>query len=222
VLPEAVDLRTKRTHILLRNTLVDLIAEKGFDAVTVRDIAERAMINRATFYRHFQDKYALVAFIFEEVVENVLLEVGPPENNFDIFVNIDVSTHKNSSVKMHHAVGILKRLFEHIAKDQKLYRSLLGKNGSSWFSSQMCDYLAKIWLQRIQSSKLFLNRKTTKQHIISDEMAVASLARLVIGTITWWLENGMHESPEEMAEGCLSFIAYGYYRSLGMNDQNLR
>ena len=42
---------------LLREALIDLIDEKGLDAVTVGEISERAMINRATFYRHYQDKY---------------------------------------------------------------------------------------------------------------------------------------------------------------------
>jgi len=219
-LPKFADLRTKRTHILLRNTLIDLIAEKGFDAITVKDIAERAMINRATFYRHFQDKYALVAFIFEEVVEKALAEVGPPENNFDIFVTVSGEPDEVSTSKMRGAVGILKRLFENIASDHKLYRSLLGKNGSPWFSSQLCDYLARIWLQRIQSSALFQHRELTRT--ISDEMAVASLARLVVGMLTWWLENGMRETPDAMAEGCLSFIVDGFYRSLGFRTPTLR
>jgi AcrR family transcriptional regulator len=66
------DLRVKRTHALLRRTLIDLIAEKGFDAVTVGDIAERAMVNRSTFYRHYPDKYALVTRIIEDAVNQAV------------------------------------------------------------------------------------------------------------------------------------------------------
>lgn len=72
------DLRVRRTHTLLREALIDLIAEKGFDAVTVGEIAERAMVNRATFYRHYQDKYALVTGIFQEAVNQLISELGPP------------------------------------------------------------------------------------------------------------------------------------------------
>jgi AcrR family transcriptional regulator len=53
------DPRVRRTRKLLLDALVDLLAEKSFDAITVQDIADRSTINRATFYSHFADKYAL-------------------------------------------------------------------------------------------------------------------------------------------------------------------
>ncbi len=46
------NLRVRRTRKLLRNALISLTMEKGFAAVTVRDITERAMVNRGTFYHH--------------------------------------------------------------------------------------------------------------------------------------------------------------------------
>src|ERR1700736_1077163 len=55
------DPRVKRTRTLLQDALVELLAEKSFDAITVQDIAERSTINRATFYAHFVDKYDLFA-----------------------------------------------------------------------------------------------------------------------------------------------------------------
>jgi AcrR family transcriptional regulator len=77
---EQTDLRIRRTQANLREALIDLIEEKGFDAVTVGDIAERAMVNRATFYRHYPDKYALVTGIFEEAITQMLREVPLPEH----------------------------------------------------------------------------------------------------------------------------------------------
>ncbi len=58
--PEKLDPRVKRTRLLLEQAFMGLIQEKGFQAVTVQDIAERAGVNRATFYAHFADKYALL------------------------------------------------------------------------------------------------------------------------------------------------------------------
>ncbi len=58
--PEKIDPRVKRTRSLLESAFMELIQEKGFQAVTVQDIAERAGVNRATFYAHFADKYALL------------------------------------------------------------------------------------------------------------------------------------------------------------------
>jgi AcrR family transcriptional regulator len=55
------DPRVRRTRKLLQDALLELLAEKSFDAITVQDIAERSTINRATFYAHFVDKYELFA-----------------------------------------------------------------------------------------------------------------------------------------------------------------
>jgi AcrR family transcriptional regulator len=74
---EQTDLRIRRTHKFLQEAMIELITEKGFDAVTVGDIAERAMINRATFYRHYQDKYDLVAAIFEEAANHLVEDMKP-------------------------------------------------------------------------------------------------------------------------------------------------
>lgn len=68
------DPRVKRTRKLLQDALISLLAEKTFHTISVQDIAERATLNRATFYAHFEDKFALMDYVvretFREVVEN--------------------------------------------------------------------------------------------------------------------------------------------------------
>ena len=59
---EKVDPRVKRTRQSLEQAFVDLLHEKGFQAITVQDITQRAGLNRATFYAHFPDKYALLDY----------------------------------------------------------------------------------------------------------------------------------------------------------------
>ena len=65
-LTDKLDPRVKRTHQLLAHAFMDLIKEKGFQAISVQDITTRAGINRATFYAHFQDKYALLDYYIRE------------------------------------------------------------------------------------------------------------------------------------------------------------
>nr|MCW1969270.1 TetR/AcrR family transcriptional regulator [Anaerolineae bacterium] len=59
-LPEKEDPRVRRTRNLILTSFEALLKEKGFDAVTVQDVTDKAEINRATFYAHFPDKYALL------------------------------------------------------------------------------------------------------------------------------------------------------------------
>lgn len=61
-----VDPRIKRTRHLLQRALDDLLREKEFHAISVQDITERAEVNRATFYAHFEDKYALLNYNIRE------------------------------------------------------------------------------------------------------------------------------------------------------------
>ena len=62
------NLRIKRTQKLLREALIELIEECGFDALTVSEITDRALYrpSRAAFYRNYRDKYDLVEQIFDE------------------------------------------------------------------------------------------------------------------------------------------------------------
>src|SRR5260221_14719045 len=66
------DLRVRRTHLLLRKAFWELMAEKDFQSITVQDIADRAMVNRATFYDHFVDKYALLEYSIREQFKETL------------------------------------------------------------------------------------------------------------------------------------------------------
>jgi AcrR family transcriptional regulator len=61
-----IDPRITRTRKLLLDAFISLMGEKGFDDITVQDIAARATVNRATFYAHFVDKYALVDELIRE------------------------------------------------------------------------------------------------------------------------------------------------------------
>jgi AcrR family transcriptional regulator len=66
------DPRVKRTRKLLVDAFSALLAEKSFQAVTVQDIAERATVNRATFYAHFEDKFALMDWIVRDSFREAL------------------------------------------------------------------------------------------------------------------------------------------------------
>lgn len=68
----ALDPRIKRTRQLLHKAFHELLAEKTFEEITVHDIAERSTVNRATFYDHFPDKFALLEDIIAENFQAML------------------------------------------------------------------------------------------------------------------------------------------------------
>jgi AcrR family transcriptional regulator len=75
--PARVDPRVTRTRKLIRDSLVSLLAEKNFESISVQDIAARATVNRATFYAHFTDKFALLDAMLREDFAGHLSEGDP-------------------------------------------------------------------------------------------------------------------------------------------------
>jgi AcrR family transcriptional regulator len=106
----ANNLRVKRTKVLLREALIALIEEQGFDALTVGELTERAMVSRAAFYRNYQDKYDLVEQIFEEAISTLFEAIG--------------------EFGQEHPPDVWVRFFEQIAQYDRLYRALLGKKAA--------------------------------------------------------------------------------------------
>src|SRR5207244_12057539 len=105
------NLRLRRTQKLLREALIELIEERGFEALTIGELTERAMVSRAAFYRNYQDKYDLVEQIFEEAMSTLLNAVG--------------------DLGREHSPGIWGKFFEHIAQYERVYPALLGRQGST-------------------------------------------------------------------------------------------
>jgi len=100
---EKLDPRKKRTRQLLEKAFVELLGEKGFQAITVQDITERAGVNRATFYPHFDDKYDLLDYTirqgFLQEIEKRMLNAChySPENLQNLIVAVCEFTHGTNS-----------------------------------------------------------------------------------------------------------------------------
>ena len=69
---ETQDRRIRRTQNSLARALIEVTLEKGYEAVTVRDITDRADVGYATFYRHYQDKDALLVDVLEVVLNELI------------------------------------------------------------------------------------------------------------------------------------------------------
>lgn len=219
---ERTDLRVRRTHALLQKTLIDLIAEKGFDAVTVGDIAERAMVNRSTFYRHFPDKYALVTSIFEDAVDQAISELGQEHLQALNWMAEapGVEAEREVSLERQRALTAWVALFEHFAKHAKLYQTMLGKQGSSWFTIQMRTYVAEVLYQRSQLSHQKMLQKRADESAIPEEVMIVCVANWFVGMVTWWLESGMMASPQEVAMWCVRFLAHGSFQTKSLRGES--
>jgi AcrR family transcriptional regulator len=186
------NLRLRRTQKLLREALISLIEEKGFDALTVGEITERAMVSRAAFYRNYQDKYSLVEQIFEEAMHTLLNEV--------------------EGMRSEHPSEVWVKFFEHIAEYERLYRALLGRKGSPWFVMKMRASLADLVKEH---EHLPGGQYAAGQPIFtfSDDLVPDLVSTLFVEAITWWLEQERPSPPREIATRC-SLLASALFKEV--------
>lgn len=174
-----VDRRIQRTQQLLRDALIDLIVQKGYDDVSIQDIADRANVARTTFYLHYRDKEELllrsmidmyddlVANMGEPVLPNGLLEDGTPA---EIIV------------------------FQHVAENADFYRVMLVNPGFGVFINRARHYLAEVFEQYIDDC--FPGNRIPQQAV---NTVIHREAGALLGMICWWLESDLQPSAQEMA-----------------------
>ena len=176
--PPVSNLRVRRTKILLREALIELIEERGFEALTVGELTARAMVSRAAFYRNYQDKYDLMEQIFEEAMSALFAAVG--------------------DLGREHPSEIWVTFFEHIAHYERLYRALLGSKGSPWFVRKMRASLASLIKEhgRLPHGP---DASARPVHTFSDEFVPDLVSTLFVESIIWWLEQERPYTPREIA-----------------------
>jgi AcrR family transcriptional regulator len=176
---QKLDRRVVRTRQLLRSALLALILEKGYDAVTVQEIAERANLGRATFYLHYPGgKDELLSSSLEEIYA-ALVE------------RIQRMTHEEILSGSSPPSLIA---FQHAAENRDLYRIILSGQGAGAVARRIREYLAGV-IQSQLKQRVGENNDTLPFEVIANYMAGA-----LITLIAWWLENNMPHSAEEMSQ----------------------
>ncbi|HSK87111.1 MAG TPA: TetR family transcriptional regulator [Anaerolineales bacterium] len=106
---EKLDPRVRRTRSLILQSFEQLLTEKGFESISVQDVTDKAQINRATFYAHFSDKYALldhaVSQMFKQEIEKRTLNAChyTPENLRNLILAVcDFLFHVHSDCAQPH------------------------------------------------------------------------------------------------------------------------
>ena len=172
------NLRFRRTQKLLREALIELIEERNFEALTIGELTSRAMVSRAAFYRNYQDKYDLVEQIFDEAMSALLNAVG--------------------ELGLEHPPDSWVKFFEHIAQYERLYRALLGRQGSPWFVRKMRASLVDLIKERGHLPH-GPDASSRQAHTFLDAFVPDLVSAMCVEAITWWLEQGRPYTPKEIA-----------------------
>ncbi len=197
---KGTDLRAQRTKIVIQNALIELTEKRRFDTISVRDISHHALINRATFYRYYRDKYHLVEEIFKGALRKMAADMGPPlviQDISDLAVAPRLDDHRYQAAWV--------SLFEHFASNSRMYTAMLSGKGSAWFQARMRDHMTKFIRERIRAT-----RRTPAPNGVPIEVAQCLFANAIIAVTYWWLDGGLKFSAPQVATWFRQ-IAYGGY-----------
>ena len=163
------DRRSQRTRQLLSEAFVQLLKEKGYNAITVSDIIERANVGRSTFYSHYHDKDDLFVGEMDRVIE-VLSHHLPNQEGMPFFPSLG--------------------LFRHVGEEYELYKALVWSPGIDLLIKHMQKSLSHRIEQGLQESG--------KDFEVPLPILGNFIAGSFLTLLKWWLENKMIYSPEEM------------------------
>ena len=110
------DLRVIKTEHLIKNTFIEMVQTLGYQRITVKDLCEKALINRNTFYLHYSDKDALVKALINEALDKFMKNLNPLSIEF--FTNVITNNLEGFT-------SAVKKFLEIIYEDIELYRMLL-------------------------------------------------------------------------------------------------
>ena len=201
-----LDRRQRRTRKLLRDALMQLIVEKGFDSISVQEITDRADVSRATFYLHFRDKEDLLFNSMRELYDDLADKVRLFTDPQDVLEQIMAGNHE---------ACLEASDFEHVAEYANFYRVLLSEKGVASFIVKVRRYLAQIFQEQIVEPSLQVGSGPR----LPPEIIAHALAGTHIGIISWWLESGAHFTPAQMAQMTYGLSAFGMWWSLGVKTE---
>jgi AcrR family transcriptional regulator len=163
-----LDRRSQRTRNALRNALVELIVERGWDDITVQDVCDHANIGRSTFYSHYTGKDALL--------------VGGLE---DLQAELQRQARAKSALPGDQVGGALRfgfvlGLIEHAHEQRKIFRGLIGRR-----SGYVVQQRFREMVMRLVHGELPAGAPGG----LPREAAARCLSAAFVELLSWWVEQ---------------------------------
>jgi len=139
---EKEDLRIIKTKKILFTALLKLMKKKDFEKIKISDICQEALINRSTFYAHYEDKYELLIALFEEQKLSLLEKLE--DNNNTVF-------------SKEYLMELLNILMEHIDEYRDMYSAILTNNRNGILIDFLIDAIERDVENRLKDNNEIIN-----------------------------------------------------------------
>ncbi|WP_019323509.1 TetR/AcrR family transcriptional regulator [Streptococcus mutans] len=194
------DIRYLRTEKLIFDAFVKLLSDKPYEKITIQDIADEAMINRATFYSHYADKDTLQQGIQKQMIEQLS----------DMIDAAQVTT--DDTVKVKKAESLLSHYYHSLEKNPSIAKIVL-KNISQEILQNDFSQLLR---QKYDHLLTKLNVTESGEPVPTD-FIVAYLTSIFVGTLMWWIQSDFDMPAKELARLVIKLISNGHLTVMGVN-----
>lgn len=181
-----IDPRVLRTRQILQQAFNELMAEKDFHSITVQDITKRARVNRATFYAHFEDKYALLNHTVRESLEAMLAR--------------KLSDNHLLTLDKLHVLAVT--VFEFLGQFFGRCIAITSDNAHLLIAAQVQQHLNDI----IRDWVACTAKNTGKAFELPDDVS-SVISWMIFGAAFEWARGDRKVSPESSAQQTLTFLA---------------
>lgn len=166
------DLRILKTKKNIYEAFISLMSEKSFEEIKVSEICERALINRSTFYSHFDDKYTLFDSLISYMRQSLIDELGKNDK-----------IHNTKEYYME----VLRILLNDLEVKKDLYRASLLNNRNSIAMDMIYSTLKEDVLEKINNK--------TPEGVPADFIAFFYLGA-IYSVCLEWIKDG-YEYPKD-------------------------
>lgn len=188
------DRRVRKTRSAIKSSFIELLNEKELEKITIQDIADRADINRGTFYLHYEDKYLLLSDMEDEFISQMTflnhlhnIMGKDPEDTAKNFINI-----------------ILKNMLQHISDNITFYQTILQLNRKSKLEEKIYSLIGEN-IQKYISTNHEIEG-------IPEKYFHSYVAGATISTVKFWVNDPHRLSVEDLTNHIFKIIYHGPLR----------
>ena len=173
-----LDLRIQKTHQALIQAFLKLLEEKRFENITVNEICERAMVRRATFYKHFGDKYEFFTYMVQYIQESFRQHTPRTDsdsNGIDPYVQIVDNT------------------LSFLEQNEGLVNSVMESSAYPILLNLISEQIVRDVKQHFRQDE-----KNGKKLLLSSELMAQAYTGALINIARWWVRHKDRAGKEEM------------------------
>jgi len=178
------DPRVLRTRQLIKNAMIELLQEMDIEKISVNRLAERATINRVTFYLHYRDIPDMLEKMAEDMIQDIRQTMKINWDNAN-------STEQDDFL-------LLLSLLEHTQEHAKFYKVILSSKQSTVFTDRLLNLITEIISARLERRKS--DDTNQSEENIPREISIWYGSSAVIGTIIAWIRKDMPYTPLYLAK----------------------